>query len=224
MNNEQISEPQETTNTQLLKKYGRYMKANQIIFKEGETGNYMFIIQKGRVKLTQRVKGEEKILMVLGKGDFFGEMAILDNSPRIATATSVEDTVMLALNRDGFINMVKQNANIAINIMDKLTKRLRRADMIIKDLQARDVKSLLVTQFLEMYKMYIDDNQRIKKNKVISELARQVDVSERKVISFLEELQKMDYVVLETNEIFIKNIKGIVKMSSFFKKKKGVTV
>ena len=83
----------------LYEKYGTEIKAGRVLFNEGEPGDTMYIIQVGRVKITKRVGNSEKILMVLQKGDFFGEMAIVNQAPRTATATAVDNCQLLCFNQ-----------------------------------------------------------------------------------------------------------------------------
>lgn len=129
----------------LFEKYGTVVKAGRALFKEGEPGDTMYIIQKGRVKITKRIGNIEKILMVLQKGDFFGEMAIVNQAPRTATATAVDNCELLCFNRQGFLSMISKNSNIAMNIIEKLCVRLQKADNAIRDLTKRDMKSLVIS-------------------------------------------------------------------------------
>jgi len=129
----------------LYEKYGTEIKAGRVLFNEGEPGDTMYIIQIGRVKITKRIGNSEKILMVLQKGDFFGEMAIINQAPRTATATAVDNCQLLCFNRQGFLSMISKNSNIAMNIIEKLCFRLQKADNAIRDLTKRDIKSLVIS-------------------------------------------------------------------------------
>ncbi len=129
----------------LYEKYGTEVKAGRALFNEDEPGETMYIIQKGRVKITKRIGNIEKILMVLQKGDFFGEMAIVNQAPRTATATAVDNCQVLCFNRQGFLSMISKNSNIAMNIIEKLCLRLQKADNAIRDLTKRDMKSLVIS-------------------------------------------------------------------------------
>ncbi len=129
----------------LFQKYGQVVEPGRIIFKEGEPGETMCIIQKGRVKITKRVGQIEKILMILNKGDFFGEMAIITQTPRTATASAIDTCELLMFNRQGFTSMISKNTNIAMNIIEKLCLRLEKADNQIRDLAKRDIKSLVIS-------------------------------------------------------------------------------
>ena len=71
---------------EVFKRYGRAYKPGEVIFREGDAGETMFIIQEGEVRIHKRVRDKETTLAVLKDGDFFGEMAIIDKEPRSASA------------------------------------------------------------------------------------------------------------------------------------------
>src|SRR4030095_5592402 len=111
-----------------------------VVFFENEEGDSFFIIVGGRIKVTiLGDDGREVILSVLGRGDFFGEMALLDNEPRSATAIVVEDTELLSLHRNDFQSVLTDNRSIMLALIKILTARLRRANHQISTLALLDV-------------------------------------------------------------------------------------
>jgi hypothetical protein len=101
--------------------------AGAAIFREGDSGSEMFIIESGSVDIVRAVRGEEP-LATLEAGDFFGEMSILEDQPRFATALARTPCRLLRIDRAAFGDVVAQNVEIAIRIMRKLVSRLRRSD------------------------------------------------------------------------------------------------
>jgi hypothetical protein len=101
--------------------------AGQAIFREGDAGSEMYIIETGTVDILRESRGGET-LATLEAGDFFGEMAVLEDQPRFATAVARSSVRLLRIDRAAFGDVLSQNVEIAIRIMRKLTARLRRAD------------------------------------------------------------------------------------------------
>ena len=128
----------------LFAKLGKVFPAGTVLFKEGETGREMYVIQSGKVKISKQVRGEEQVLAILGPGEFFGEMAILNNKPRSATATVVEESKMLVIDPKTFELLLKNNIEIAIRMIKKLAQRLQEADDQIESLLYKDANSRVV--------------------------------------------------------------------------------
>lgn len=109
-----------------LRRYGK----SEIVFEQGSTGSEMYLIHRGKVLLSVRQDETEQIpLAVLTPGDFFGEMALVDDSPRSATASAVEDdTELIVMDRSRFLFMVRQQPEFALSLMHTLCRRLRDMD------------------------------------------------------------------------------------------------
>lgn len=101
--------------------------AGQPVFREGDAGSEMYIIETGTVDILRESRGGEP-LATLEAGDFFGEMAVLEDQPRFATAIARTPVRLLRIDRAAFGDVLSQNVEIAIRIMRKLTARLRRAE------------------------------------------------------------------------------------------------
>ena len=107
------------------------------IYEQGASGNCMFIIKEGAVKLSKQSKDKEEDLSVFEKGDFFGELCILEHSPRNERAVAVEDCLLVVIHRHTFVKMIKSNMEIAIRMLQKLTTKLRQSEERIDSLMAR---------------------------------------------------------------------------------------
>jgi len=128
----------------LYERFGREFPAGHVLFKEGDSGKEMFVIQSGKVKISKAVRDVEKTLVVLGPGDFFGEMAILNNKPRSATATVEEPAKLIIIEPKTFEAMVRGNAEIAVRMIKMLSKRLQETDEQIENLLLKDHNSRVV--------------------------------------------------------------------------------
>jgi CRP-like cAMP-binding protein len=107
--------------------------AGDAVFREGELGTEMFIIQEGRVEILRRVGEEDRQMAVLEKGDFFGEMALLEDLPRAATARALTDARLLRINGATFDQMLQDNPEIAVRMMRKLSRRLRETERLLRE-------------------------------------------------------------------------------------------
>jgi CRP-like cAMP-binding protein len=111
-------------------------EAGEPVFVEGDVGATMYIVQSGKVQLFRDVEGEAHVLGELEKGDFFGEMSILEGMPRTSCAKAVEAAELIEINSTTFDKMIKGNIEIAIRMLRKLSIRLRAAERKIESLQA----------------------------------------------------------------------------------------
>jgi CRP-like cAMP-binding protein len=105
----------------------RYPKGH-VLFREGEDGEEMYIVQSGRVAIKKKLKEGDATLAVLEKGDFFGEMAILERMPRSATAEMLEDGDLIVIAGEVFGDMIKANPEIAVRMLRKQSIRLRETN------------------------------------------------------------------------------------------------
>lgn len=104
------------------------------IFAEGSLGTEMYVIQDGQVEILKRVGEEDRRLTVLEKGDFFGEMALLEGLPRAAGARALSATRLLEINGATFTQILQENPEIAVRMMRKLSHRLRETDALVREL------------------------------------------------------------------------------------------
>ncbi len=142
----------------------RKFSKNGIVFLEEEEGAALFIIISGKVKIVRTDDdGGEVILSILGSGDFFGEMAILDGLPRSATVVSIDNSELFMIHRRDFLQVVEKAPQVAISLLRELTRRLRKADEQIKSLSLKDAVGRVANVILQL----ADDSGKIKKGQVI---------------------------------------------------------
>lgn len=105
---------------------------DDVIFEEGSTGRELFVVLDGEVEIA-KVNGASKTSIIkLGKGEFFGEMAVIDGSARSATAiASAPNTKVMRINHARFVYLVSQQPAFALMVMDALSKRLRASNAVI---------------------------------------------------------------------------------------------
>ena len=115
----------------------RKQPAGTVLFREGDRGATMYVIRSGKVKIVNHIGDTELTLAVLGPGEFFGEMALLEGLPRSAGATVTEDALLIELEQTAFEALVRKNGEIAVRLMRRLSARLREADRQIQALMSR---------------------------------------------------------------------------------------
>jgi CRP/FNR family cyclic AMP-dependent transcriptional regulator len=125
---------------ELLQRFTKSYAPGAIICREGEEGDEMYIIQKGKVRVSKRFADKVHVVSILEKGDFFGETAIVNRTHRTATVTALDQVELLVFDREGLQNMITRNARIALSIIDKLCRRLQNAHLQIQHLVRRDAK------------------------------------------------------------------------------------
>jgi CRP-like cAMP-binding protein len=177
------------------------------IVSRDEPGDSMFIILKGRVKVVIfGDSGREVILTLLKTGEFFGEMALLDDLPRSASVVAAEDSKVLVLTRDQFAEYVRRNPAIGLNVMAELSRRLRRADEIISNLALLDVYSRVAHIMIDMAKRDGEECEEgilIRDRPTQQEIASMIGTSRETVSRVLSEFQRRGFVEMRGREILL---------------------
>ena len=128
----------------------KYPKNSMIILEE-EMGDVVFIVMSGTVKITRvNDEGKEVILAMLGSGEVFGEMAILDGESRSANALSQENCEVITINREDFLNLLKTNNRVSLNLMTEFAIRLRKTDQQIEALSLDDAEHRIGVSILNL--------------------------------------------------------------------------
>ncbi|MEM8960096.1 MAG: cyclic nucleotide-binding domain-containing protein [Acidobacteriota bacterium] len=122
-----------STRSKTTDQYMLTVEDGDAIFLEGDLGTEMYVIQEGHVALSRKVGDEQRQLAVLEPGDFFGEMSILEDLPRSATARASGDCRLLQINGSTFDHMLRKNPEIAVRMMRKLSRRLRETNRLLRE-------------------------------------------------------------------------------------------
>jgi CRP/FNR family cyclic AMP-dependent transcriptional regulator len=178
-----------------------------VVFFENEEGDTFFCIVDGRIKVTiLGDDGREVILSVLGRGDFFGEMALLDNEPRSATAIAVEDTELLSLHRNDFQSVLSDNRSIMSALIKILTARLRRANHQISTLALLDVYGRVARVIVDTAR---DEGKRLKDGRIAfrrathQEIANRIGTTRETVTRMLKDLERQGLIHIDGKEVVV---------------------
>ncbi len=107
-------------------------KKGEIIYQEGDLGSEMYVVQSGAVRIYREIGGVKQELAIMEKGDFFGELAVLEGLPRTASAEALDDTDLIELNSTTFDTMIRSNIEICVRMLRKLSNRLQEANRKIE--------------------------------------------------------------------------------------------
>jgi CRP-like cAMP-binding protein len=124
-------------------KFLKHFPKGTVLFSEGDEGEDMYIIRTGLVEIKKRVPHGEITVALLEKGDFFGEMALLERIPRTAGAEVVEDAGLIVIGSEVFGDMVKSNPEIAVRMLRKYSLRLRETTKQLEELKNLDTGEAL---------------------------------------------------------------------------------
>jgi CRP/FNR family cyclic AMP-dependent transcriptional regulator len=185
----------------------QYYKKDNMILIEEEVGSTMFIILEGRVKISRLSdEGREVILSILSEGDFFGEMSILDGQNRSANVVTAEDSVIMVVHREDFLQMMHDYPQIAINLLKELAHRLRRSDAQIKSLSLQNATGKVASTLLRL----ADDSGKIYQGQVEiprlppqQDLANMAGTSRETISRVLKSLSKKGYLKKEGSRLII---------------------
>ena len=112
---------------------------NTRLFRQGDEGNAMYLIESGRVRISIRDDEKQELTLAeLAQGDFFGEMSIIDGRQRSANADVIEDARLAILSRDAFLSFVRTSPDVALEMLSALTDRLRRTDELLRSRVSRN--------------------------------------------------------------------------------------
>lgn len=200
----------------------RSCKTDELIFCENEPGYELYIIQSGRIKITKMVDGQEVMLAVLQPGDIFGEMAILDNKPRTATAIVAEDSSLLAINKANFEGMVKAQPQLATKLITLLSERIWTAYRQLANLMINDPIGRLYDTLLTLAeKQHAKIAPRVSFNFDIGgkDLLKMVGFDPEKDENLLLDLLKLRWLKLDGGKLICMDMQELEKQVAFYRKK-----
>ncbi len=176
----------------LFSRFGRDFRAGDVLFREGEHGEEMYVIQSGVVQILKSVGGAERPLAALGRGEFLGEMALLNDKPRTATAVVLEDAKCLVIDRATLEQMITSSAEIALRLVKKLARRLDSADEMIQLLLNPDPKARVLLSLKRHAEGFGEETGLgVRVHTSSGDLAREIGVDEEQVREVLSRLQRL---------------------------------
>lgn len=196
-----------------------------MVFAESSTGKDMFIIQSGEVSITKVVDGNEVTLAVLQKGAMFGEMALLENKPRSASAITHSDCKLMVINNANFNNMVATQPQLISSLTNTLAERLWSMYRQLDNANIKNPYQKMVDMLsLQIEKQNIDLTTLINKSQstelTIKDLANMCGIAYEQQPKAMYEFQQCPLVKFENQKIIIKDIPELLKQAAFYRKQK----
>lgn len=206
------------TNTdQFIRQYPK----DTMIFAEGESGPELYIIQKGSIRITKIVNNNEVLLALLKSGDIFGEMALLENKPRSASAIAHEDSVLMAVNRANFKGMVVEQPKVISRLTSSLAERIWNLNRQLSNTMIEDpVGRLYDSLVLELEKARTDISSRqshtfgFGPNELVNMVGLSKDVGKAAIAKLLE---NKDISVVD-NHFYTADMSRVQKSADYYKK------
>ena len=202
-------EPAELERFAALLREKSYPKGSVILF-EDDPGDSLFVVRSGRVKVVLVAEdGREVILGLLGQGEHFGELSLIDDQPRSAHVIAMEESTLLVLRREDFRRRVEQSPSVAWSLLAELSRRLRRADGKIGSLVLLDVPGRIARMLLDA----ADEggSELIDKPLTHQTIAHLIGASRETVSRAMREFQDQGWVSAERRRIRITNRSALEK-------------
>jgi len=196
--------------------YEKKLNTGEVLFRDGDPGDEMYLIKLGKVRISKPAGDVEKTLAVLKEGDFFGEMAVIDGSPRSATATSIEPTELVIFDREVFMNQIRENPLIEY-VLHTLIRRLRETDEQIKYLLIKNEEKRLVAILLTKAREGTQTDKGILLNLSFSydTFADVVGTTEEKTKSVIENILSAGLIIIEDDKLYVKNQRNLEEYLSY---------
>jgi len=208
----------------MFDRFGKIYKPGEIIFCEYEPGDDFYLIQSGHVRITKVVADKEKTLDVFQAGDLFGEMAILEQQPRSATAIAQDEVKVLVFNRQNFEMILKSNPEIALKLLKTFSRRIYDAKKQLEILTFTEPEVRLAAVFV-----FLAERQGIKDNTTKVELSVSKEdllslsgLEEREMSKILESLIHQNRIEMQNDKLIIFNIKEFDRLVATRKHKRSI--
>lgn len=197
-------------------RFAKQIPKGRMIFCEYEPGNSFYLIQKGRVQITKVMGDIEKAIDILHPGELFGEMAILEEAPRSASAIALDDVTLLEFNRANFEILMKGNPQIALTLLRTFVKRIydqRRRFMILK---LNDVQARVADVFLMLHEGMNKDPEdtRCEFSVTSNDVAHWAGLSPDQVRTVINQLANQRRIEVFPDKIVVTNIHDLQRLVS----------
>lgn len=206
-----------TAHSELVRSY----KKDTMIFSESQSGSDMFIIQDGVVSISKVVDGNEVTLAMLKRGDMFGEMALLENKPRSASAIAHEDCRLMVVNRQNFDQMVGTQPQLISRLTTMLSERLWSMYRHLDNACLRDYQHKMI----DMLALQLEKNRKYsgpyQSDISVMDLATMCVIPQHHLYTVTSEFQSNGRIKIVNGKIYVPDCLEVLKQSAFCRKQKS---
>jgi CRP/FNR family cyclic AMP-dependent transcriptional regulator len=183
----------------------RHAPRGTVIMRAGDPTDSLYIVMSGRLKVMMgEADGKEVILSILGPGEFFGEMGLIDDNPRSATVTAIEGCELLAVSKRAFKKCLGENLALAMAVMRVLVQRLRAADRKIGSLAMLDVYGRVARLLLDMSEN-VNGEKIVTRRLSKQDIARMIGASREMVSRVMKDLEMSGYFEVRGSTIVLRD-------------------
>jgi CRP/FNR family cyclic AMP-dependent transcriptional regulator len=183
----------------------RSASRNTTIMSSGDATDSLYIVLSGRLKVMMSdSEGKEVILAILGPGEFFGEMGLIDDEPRSASVVSIEPCELLSIAKRDFKRVISENSEMAMSVMRGLVRRLREADRKIGSLALLDVYGRVARLLLDMAEN-VNGEKIVTKRLPKQDIAKMIGASREMVSRVMKDLQTGGYIEVRGSSIVLRD-------------------
>lgn len=186
------------------------LSRGEVLFREGEPGDRLYVIGSGKIKLGRRsTDGRENLLSILGPGEMFGELSLFDPGPRTATASAVSEATVHELGHQVLVSWVEAHPGVATHLLHALARRLRRTNETLADLVFSDVPGRVAKALLDLSNRFgeqTDEGLRVAHDLTQEELAQLVGASRETVNKALADFAARNWVRREGRAIVLLDV------------------
>lgn len=193
----------------------KYFQPGDVVMRKGDPGDAMYVIMRGQVRIVLPSNdGGEALVATMDEGDFFGELSLIDGEPRSATIIATEPTETMVVYREGFQDFLRASPEIAIEMLQALSRRLRQSDEFIADAAFLDVPGRLAKKLLELAERYgktgpsgISIGLRVTQR----DLAAMIGATRESVNKHLQSFRAQGMIGFERRRLLIRDLERLKK-------------
>nr|WP_245681850.1 MULTISPECIES: Crp/Fnr family transcriptional regulator [Actinomadura] len=189
----------------------------QTLFNEGETGDRLYVVLEGKIKLTRTAPdGRENLLSVLGPSEMFGELSLFDPRPRTASAVAVTECRLAGLGHDDLRPWLTGHPEVAVQLLRALAQRLRKTNDVMADLVFTDVPGRVAKALLDLAERFGQPSEtglHVHHDLTQEELAQLVGASRETVNKALADFAQRNWLRIEARAVVILDIERLRKRS-----------